>query len=159
MHLHMHRTPTSLLLRYGRVICCIGVNPNKTYDVTPKTRAGILREMLSGSNDGNGKGCKNVQVEGTISSILCLFRFFFTALFLIGFIANRFWSEQSGGRVHMEIRPDPKRNPLLSRDTHLGRRWAGGTDPPNTQHVGTDTVRAAGVAAANDISRGRSAVS
>lgn len=29
--------------RYGRVICCIGVNPNKVYDVTPKTRAEILR--------------------------------------------------------------------------------------------------------------------
>jgi len=49
--------------RYGRVICCIGVNPNKRYDVTPQARAQILREMLSGGDDGSTR-CKNVQVEG-----------------------------------------------------------------------------------------------
>ena len=50
--------------RYGRVICCIGVNPNKTYDVTPQSRAEILREMLK-SNDGNetSSSCNNVTVE------------------------------------------------------------------------------------------------
>ncbi|KAL7434233.1 hypothetical protein ACHAXH_005266 [Discostella pseudostelligera] len=48
--------------RYGRVICCIGVNPNKRYDVTPQARAQILREMLSGGDDGSTR-CKNVQVE------------------------------------------------------------------------------------------------
>lgn len=47
--------------RYGRVICCIGVNPNKKYDVTPLTRAQILREMLSGKEEESL--CKNVQVE------------------------------------------------------------------------------------------------
>lgn len=57
-------------LRYGRVICCIGVNPNKIYDVTPLTRAQLLREMLTSNdaNDGTGRNmgasCKNVQVEG-----------------------------------------------------------------------------------------------
>ena len=53
--------------RYGRVICCIGVNPNKRYDVTPQTRAQILRGMLSGgisADDNVGSRCKNVQVEG-----------------------------------------------------------------------------------------------
>lgn len=48
--------------RYGRVICCIGVNPDKTYVVTPQKRAQILRGMLTGSDDG--KVYKNVQVEG-----------------------------------------------------------------------------------------------
>ena len=65
--------------RYGRVICCIGVNPDKRYDVSPQTRAGILRKMLVGignadDDDGNGRrdgdgtastGCDNVQVQGT----------------------------------------------------------------------------------------------
>ena len=50
-------------VRYGRVICCIGVNPNKRYDVTPETRAQILRDMISGSSVD--VTCKNVQVEGT----------------------------------------------------------------------------------------------
>ena len=44
--------------RYGRVICCIGVNPNKQYDATPQTRAEILREMLKSDST-----CKNVTVE------------------------------------------------------------------------------------------------
>lgn len=54
--------------RYGRVICCIGVNPDKVYDVTPQTRAQILREMLSGS-DGRTR-CKNVQVEGMFDCLM-----------------------------------------------------------------------------------------
>ncbi len=55
-----------VLRRYGRVICCIGVNPNKRYEVSPQTRAQILRDMLVGSaGDGNGTSCDNVQVEGT----------------------------------------------------------------------------------------------
>ena len=45
--------------RYGKVICCIGVNPNKQYDITPQSRAEILREMLK-TDDGV---CKNVTVE------------------------------------------------------------------------------------------------
>ena len=53
--------------RYGRVICCIGVNPDKVYDVTPQTRAQILREMLSGSDDRTR--CKNVQVEGMFDAL------------------------------------------------------------------------------------------
>lgn len=42
--------------RYGRVICCIGVNPNKTYDVTPQARASILRKMC--------EDCSNIRVQG-----------------------------------------------------------------------------------------------
>ena len=42
------------------------MNPNKTYDVSPQTRAQILRDMLVGSTgDGNGTSCDNVRVEGT----------------------------------------------------------------------------------------------
>jgi len=41
--------------RYGRVICCIGVNPNKTYDVTPQARASILRKMC--------EDCSNIRVQ------------------------------------------------------------------------------------------------
>ena len=61
---NIYLTPLILfdIYRYGRVICCIGVNPNKQYDVTPQTRAQILREMFSGSDDRIR--CKNVQVEG-----------------------------------------------------------------------------------------------
>jgi hypothetical protein len=63
----MHAGKTNNKRRYGRVICCIGVNPNKHYDVTPQTRAKILREMLDGSEAG--AGCKNVQVEGMMNSL------------------------------------------------------------------------------------------
>ena len=43
------------------------MNPDKVYDVTPQTRAQILREMLSGSDDRTR--CKNVQVEGMFDAI------------------------------------------------------------------------------------------
>ena len=48
--------------RYGRVICCIGVNPNKEYEVSPQTRAQILREMIV--HNLPNASAKSVQVEG-----------------------------------------------------------------------------------------------
>mmetsp|Transcript_11505 Transcript_11505/g.25326 ORF Transcript_11505/g.25326 Transcript_11505/m.25326 type:complete len:167 (+) Transcript_11505:112-612(+) len=51
-----------LVERYGRVICCIGVNPNKEYEVSPQTRAQILREMIV--HNLPNASAKSVQVEG-----------------------------------------------------------------------------------------------
>lgn len=46
--------------RYGSVICCIGFNPSKRYDVTAQQRADILKGMIS-SNDIL---LNNVRVDG-----------------------------------------------------------------------------------------------
>jgi phosphopantetheine adenylyltransferase len=53
-------------LRYGTVICCIGVNPSKIYDVTPQDRAEILKEMVA-----SNLSVSNVRVEGK-SQVLCI---------------------------------------------------------------------------------------
>lgn len=48
--------------KYGEVIAVIGVNPNKTHDVSPMERAQLLQDMIkvSGINDGK---IKPVRVE------------------------------------------------------------------------------------------------
>mmetsp|Transcript_22265 Transcript_22265/g.39651 ORF Transcript_22265/g.39651 Transcript_22265/m.39651 type:complete len:254 (-) Transcript_22265:352-1113(-) len=84
--------------RYGRVICCIGVNPNKVYDVTPQTRAQILREMLSGSDDGTS--CKNVQVEVVTGYI---WRYAKTQNASLFFRGIRTWSADGPEEQHLQI--------------------------------------------------------
>ncbi|KAL9188512.1 hypothetical protein ACHAXT_006890 [Thalassiosira profunda] len=86
--------------RYGRVICCIGVNPNKTYDVTPQTRSQILRKMLGGSDDGNGTGCKNVQVEVVEGYIWRYARTQNATLFFRGI---RTWAADGPEERHLQI--------------------------------------------------------
>lgn len=57
--------PVSLIItfcfvgfRYGSVICCIGFNPSKQYDVTAQQRADILKGMVSNIS------LNNVRVDG-----------------------------------------------------------------------------------------------
>lgn len=50
-----------LASRYKEVIVVIGVNPNKTYSVTPEQRAEILSKMIESLNLGDD--C-NIRVEG-----------------------------------------------------------------------------------------------
>ena len=45
--------------RYGQVVVVIGVNPNKTYPVSPIQRVEILRKMIDSK-----KLTRNVRVEG-----------------------------------------------------------------------------------------------
>jgi len=85
--------------RYGRVICCIGVNPNKQYDVTPRTRAQILREMLSGSDDDKNR-CKNVQVEVVSGYIWSYARTQNVSLFFRGI---RTWAADGPEERHLQI--------------------------------------------------------
>jgi len=84
--------------RYGRVICCIGVNPNKKYDVTPQTRAQIVREMLSGSDDRTC--CKNVQVEVVHGYIWRYAKIQNASLFFRGI---RTWSADGPEERHLQI--------------------------------------------------------
>mmetsp|Transcript_22973 Transcript_22973/g.37516 ORF Transcript_22973/g.37516 Transcript_22973/m.37516 type:complete len:160 (+) Transcript_22973:2-481(+) len=85
--------------RYGRVICCIGVNPNKQYDVTPQTRAQIVREMLSGSDDGTNR-CKNVQVQVVTGYI---WRYAKTQNASLFFRGIRTWSADGPEERHLQI--------------------------------------------------------
>jgi len=84
--------------RYGRVICCIGVNPDKVYDVTPQTRAQILREMLSGSDDRTR--CKNVQVEVVTGYI---WRYAKTQNASLFFRGIRTWAADGAEERHLQI--------------------------------------------------------
>ena len=63
-------------IRYGQVIVVIGVNPNKTYQVTPIQRVEILRKMLDSK-----KMTRNVRVEGMCSKL-------FSCFYTDGFLAN-----------------------------------------------------------------------
>lgn len=81
--------------RYGRVICCIGVNPNKQYDVTPQSRAEILREMLT--HDG---GCNNVTVEVVSGYIWRYARTQNASLFFRGI---RTWDADGGDERTLQI--------------------------------------------------------
>jgi pantetheine-phosphate adenylyltransferase len=81
--------------RYGRVICCIGVNPNKTYDVTPQSRAEILREMLS-----HDEGCKNITVE-VVSGYI--WRFARTQNVSLFFRGIRTWDADGGDERTLQI--------------------------------------------------------
>ena len=49
-----------LLFRYGEVIVVVGMNPNKTYAVSPAQRAEFIQRML----DASGIAKKNFRVEG-----------------------------------------------------------------------------------------------
>eukprot|EP00578_Thalassiosira_sp_NH16_P028955 CAMPEP_0181096196 /NCGR_PEP_ID=MMETSP1071-20121207/10905_1 /TAXON_ID=35127 /ORGANISM="Thalassiosira sp., Strain NH16" /LENGTH=193 /DNA_ID=CAMNT_0023178591 /DNA_START=232 /DNA_END=813 /DNA_ORIENTATION=+ len=84
--------------RFGRVICCIGVNPNKKYDVTPQTRAQILREMLSGGGDRSC--CNNVQVKVVTGYIWRYAKTQNAALFFRGI---RTWSADGPEERHLQI--------------------------------------------------------
>jgi len=81
--------------RYGRVICCIGVNPNKQYEVTPQSRAEILREMLN--YDG---GCNNVTVEVVSGYIWRFARTQNASLFFRGI---RTWDADGGDERTLQI--------------------------------------------------------
>ena len=50
-----------LSMRYKKVIVVIGVNPKKTYDVTPEKRSDIVKGMVNTLE--LGKNC-NISVEG-----------------------------------------------------------------------------------------------
>lgn len=149
--------------RYGRVICCIGVNPNKRYDVTPQTRAQILRDMLSGgisADDNVGSRCKNVQVEGKQflrrrhwSMVILAYALILFVLFFYCFIFN------SGHRLHMEIRQNSKCHHLLPWNTNLVRRWTRWTTITNTKFMGTTIAWTISVASTNNILGGWSKVS
>lgn len=84
--------------RYGRVICCIGVNPNKQYDVTPKQRVQILRGMLNGSDDGGR--CKNVDVEVVEGYI---WRYAKTQNASLFFRGIRTWAADGPEERHLQI--------------------------------------------------------
>jgi phosphopantetheine adenylyltransferase len=53
--------------RYGSVICCIGFNPSKQYDVTAQQRADILKGMVSNIS------LNNVRVDGEFDSAFAIF--------------------------------------------------------------------------------------
>ena len=101
--------------RYGRVICCIGVNPNKTYPVSPNTRAQILRDMLVGdvSTDRTTNNCTNVQVEVVTGYIWRYARTQNATLFFRGI---RTWTVDGPEERHLQILNSW--GPLL-----LGRTW------------------------------------
>lgn len=99
--------------RYGRVICCIGVNPNKKYDVSPQTRVQILRDMLVGDGDGGTNRCSNVQVEVVTGYIWRYARTQHAALFFRGI---RTWAADGPEERHLQILNSW--GPLL-----LGRIW------------------------------------
>ena len=116
--------------RYGRVICCIGVNPNKQYDVTPQSRADILREMLSG--DGC---CNNVSVEVISGYIWRYARTQNASLFFRGI---RTWD--ADGEDERKLQILNTWGPLL-----LGRIWPMKTvfleGDPRYRHVSSTIVR------------------
>lgn len=98
--------------RYGRVICCIGVNPNKKYPVSPQTRAQILRDMLSGDGSTD-KTTNNVQVEVVTGYIWRYARTQNATLFFRGI---RTWAVDGPEERHLQILNSW--GPLL-----LGRIW------------------------------------
>mmetsp|Transcript_23429 Transcript_23429/g.46636 ORF Transcript_23429/g.46636 Transcript_23429/m.46636 type:complete len:242 (+) Transcript_23429:134-859(+) len=116
--------------RYGRVICCIGVNPNKQYDVTPQSRAEILREMLI--HDG---GCNNVTVE-VVSGYI--WRFARTQNASSFFRGIRTWDADGGDERTLQILNTW--GPLI-----LGRIWPMKTmfleGDPQYRHVSSTLVR------------------
>ena len=99
--------------RYGRVICCIGVNPNKKYQVSPQTRAQILADMLSGDGSDRRANCNNVQVEVVTGYIWRYARTQNATLFFRGI---RTWTVDGPEESHLQILNSW--GPLL-----LGRIW------------------------------------
>lgn len=90
------------------------MNPNKTYDVSPQTRAQILRDMLVGSaGDGNGTSCDNVRVEVVTGYIWRYARTQNAALFFRGI---RTWA--ADGPEERQLQILNSWGPLL-----LGRIW------------------------------------
>ncbi|KAL7441090.1 hypothetical protein ACHAXM_007972 [Skeletonema potamos] len=116
--------------RFGRVICCIGVNPNKQYDVNPQSRAEILREMLS--HDG---GCNNVTVEVVSGYIWRFARTQNASLFFRGI---RSWEADGGDERTLQILNTW--GPLI-----LGWIWPMNTifleGDPHYKHVSSTLVR------------------
>ena len=135
--------------RYGRVICCIGVNPNKRYDVTPQTRAQILRDMISGSSVDDR--CKNVQVEGTEICKHVRTGIDVALNLLMIYICSRAGTNyNSGYGLHLEICQNSKCHPLLSRHTNLVGRWTRWTTITNTKYMGTTIAWTISVANSNN---------
>lgn len=52
--------------RYGQVIAVIGMNPSKTYQVSPFERAQLLQKLI----DSGSQPLINVRVQGTVMSIM-----------------------------------------------------------------------------------------
>lgn len=96
--------------RYGRVICCIGVNPTKNYAVSPQVRAQILQDMLVLTTSG---ACNNVQVAVVTGYIWRYARTQHAALFFRGV---RTWTTDGPEERHLQILNSW--GPLL-----LGRIW------------------------------------
>eukprot|EP00804_Cyclotella_cryptica_P029411 CCRYP_013363-RA/>CCRYP_013363-RA protein AED:0.12 eAED:0.12 QI:194/1/1/1/0.5/0.66/3/376/239 len=94
--------------RYGSVICCIGVNPTKRYDVTPNERAEILKAVISSNFSLN-----NVRVEVVSGYIWRYARTQKARLFYRGI---RTWSEDGADELKLLIQNTY--GPLL-----LGRIW------------------------------------
>ncbi len=97
------------------------MNPKKRYDVTPQTRAQILRDMISGSSVDDR--CKNVQVEGTETCKHARTDIDFVLNLLMIYFSRAGTNYNSGYGLHLEICQNSKCHSLLSRRTKLVGRW------------------------------------
>ena len=65
--------------------------------------------------------------------------------------------KRSGNRLHLEVREDAERRPVLQGHTNMGRRRSRGASAPDTELVGSSSF-GEDMATENDIPGGRSEV-